>query len=97
MKINLFLLANSLIHTLQLLNPRPKLDSQFSCDLSSSEILKKMPQISCDLKFSKKISGLVGAVGFEPTAFCSRSKRATRLRYAPKLFDSISHAVIKVK
>ena len=26
---------------------------------------------------------MVGAVGFEPTAFCSRSKRATRLRYAP--------------
>ena len=28
-------------------------------------------------------SGLVGAEGFEPSAFCSRSKRATRLRYAP--------------
>ena len=28
-------------------------------------------------------AGMVGAVGFEPTAFCSRSKRATRLRYAP--------------
>ena len=26
---------------------------------------------------------LVGAEGFEPSAFCSRSKRATRLRYAP--------------
>ena len=28
---------------------------------------------------------LVGAEGFEPSAFCSRSKRATRLRYAPTL------------
>ncbi len=26
---------------------------------------------------------LVGATGFEPATFCSRSKRATRLRYAP--------------
>ena len=26
---------------------------------------------------------LVGAEGFEPSTFCSRSKRATRLRYAP--------------
>ena len=26
---------------------------------------------------------MVGAEGFEPSAFCSRSKRATRLRYAP--------------
>ena len=28
-------------------------------------------------------SGMVGAAGFEPTASCSRSRRATRLRYAP--------------
>ena len=27
--------------------------------------------------------GLVGAVGFEPTTSCSRSRRATKLRYAP--------------
>ncbi len=26
---------------------------------------------------------MVGARGFEPPASCSRSKRATRLRYAP--------------
>ena len=26
---------------------------------------------------------MVGAEGFEPSAFCSRSKRATRLRYGP--------------
>ena len=26
---------------------------------------------------------LVGATGFEPTAFWSRTKRATKLRYAP--------------
>jgi uncharacterized protein YecE (DUF72 family) len=26
---------------------------------------------------------MVGATGFEPATFCSRSKRATRLRYAP--------------
>ncbi len=28
---------------------------------------------------------LVGAAGFEPTTFCSRSKRATGLRYAPTI------------
>ncbi len=27
---------------------------------------------------------LVGATGFEPTTFWSRTKRATKLRYAPK-------------
>ncbi len=26
---------------------------------------------------------MVGAVGFEPTTFWSRTKRATKLRYAP--------------
>ena len=39
---------------------------------------EKKPDISY-----QGISGLVGAEGFEPSAFCSRSKRATRLRYAP--------------
>src|SRR5574337_1970476 len=29
---------------------------------------------------------MVGAIGFEPTTPCSRSKCATRLRYAPTLF-----------
>ena len=38
--------------------------------------------------FARRMCGgnyreLVGAEGFEPSAFCSRSKRATRLRYAP--------------
>ena len=28
---------------------------------------------------------MVGAVGLEPTASCSRSRRATRLRYTPKM------------
>ena len=44
-------------------------------------------------QFVSRDSGLVGAEGFEPSAFCSRSKRATRLRYAPtglKTRDSIS-------
>ena len=27
---------------------------------------------------------MVGASGFEPETFCTPSKRATRLRYAPK-------------
>lgn len=36
-------------------------------------------------QFVSRDSGLVGAEGFEPSAFCSRSKRATRLRYAPTL------------
>ncbi len=29
---------------------------------------------------------MVGAIGFEPTTPCSRSRCATRLRYAPNLF-----------
>src|SRR5437763_12414565 len=28
-------------------------------------------------------STMVGAAGFEPATFCSQSRRATRLRYAP--------------
>ena len=43
---------------------------------------------------------LVGAEGFEPSAFCSRSKRATRLRYAPtglKTGDSISYPPPKMQ
>ena len=31
---------------------------------------------------------MVGAEGFEPSTFCSRSKRATRLRYAPTIGNS---------
>ena len=27
---------------------------------------------------------MVGVAGFEPATFCSRSKRATKLRYTPK-------------
>ena len=30
---------------------------------------------------------LVGAEGFEPPALCSQSRCATRLRYAPTLYD----------
>ncbi len=30
------------------------------------------------------VNKMVGAEGFEPSAFWSRTKRATRLRYAPK-------------
>lgn len=29
---------------------------------------------------------LVGAAGFEPTTFCSQSRRATKLRYAPTIY-----------
>ena len=29
---------------------------------------------------------MVGAPGFEPGAFCSQSRRATKLRYAPPTF-----------
>ena len=32
----------------------------------------------------RMIHFLVGATGFEPTTFWSRTKRATKLRYAPK-------------
>ena len=31
----------------------------------------------------RSLQFLVGATGFEPTAFWSRTKRATKLRYAP--------------
>ncbi len=31
------------------------------------------------------VTGLVGATGFEPATSCSRSRRATELRYAPLL------------
>ncbi len=34
----------------------------------------------------RTVFNLVGATGFEPATFCSRSKRATRLRYAPDVF-----------
>lgn len=30
-------------------------------------------------------AGLVGATGFEPATFSSRTRRATKLRYAPKM------------
>ena len=39
---------------------------------------RKIPDISY-----QGIRELVGAEGFEPSAFWSRTKRATRLRYAP--------------
>ncbi len=35
-------------------------------------------------------SNMVGVAGFEPTAFCSRSRRATRLRYTPYLSNLIN-------
>src|SRR5438105_6170878 len=33
----------------------------------------------------------VGATGFEPATSCSRSRRATGLRYAPKITKSLEH------
>ena len=35
--------------------------------------------------YQKLVLNMVGVAGFEPAAFCSRSKRATKLRYTPKL------------
>ncbi len=29
---------------------------------------------------------MVGAAGFEPTIFCSQSRRVTKLRYAPMVW-----------
>ena len=40
---------------------------------------------------------MVGAVGFEPTTFCSRSKRATRLRYAPTLGVASNKTLVRRK
>ncbi len=34
---------------------------------------------------------VVGAAGFEPAISCSRSRRDTRLRYAPKSHHSAQH------
>ncbi len=38
-------------------------------------------------------SKVVGAAGFEPATFWSRTKRATSLRYTPKSTDLISPAI----
>lgn len=32
---------------------------------------------------------IVGAAGFEPTAFCAQGRRATKLRYAPKYWWAV--------
>ena len=37
-------------------------------------------------KYIKK--NLVGVEGFEPPTSCSQSRRATRLRYTPKLYSN---------
>ena len=63
----------------------------FSVPLRTTADRRK--QKSPDISY-QGIRELVGAEGFEPSAFCSRSKRATRLRYAPtglKTRCSISH------
>ena len=37
-------------------------------------------------QFYQNYGGIVvGVAGFEPATFCSRSKRATKLRYTPKV------------
>jgi hypothetical protein len=46
----------------------------------------KNPSLFC--RFKGKILGeylqrMVGATGFEPAAFCTQSRRDTKLRYAP--------------
>ena len=43
---------------------------------------------SCSIQLSygvKSINKNVGVAGFEPTTFCSQSRRDTGLRYTPKV------------
>ena len=49
--------------------------------------------VACRLAFlpSYRLAVLVGATGFEPATSCSRSRRATELRYAPHVELSALH------
>ena len=54
-----------------------------------SILVRDDQNVDTDAWFDKRLwvkstLGMVGAEGFEPSAFWSRTKRATRLRYAPK-------------
>ena len=40
---------------------------------------------------------MVGMTGLEPAASCSQSRRATKLRYIPALFNIIVYFISKVK
>jgi hypothetical protein len=41
----------------------------------------------------KPFVGLVGVAGFEPTTFCSQSRRDTGLRYTPKINNLTDHSL----
>lgn len=38
---------------------------------------------------------IIGIAGFEPTTFCSQSRRSTRLSYIPKLLPKLEKEKIK--
>src|SRR5260221_11701083 len=57
----------------------PSLEGWCSIRLSYGQSASKLP------KTAKNAKTLVGARGFEPPTSCSQSKRATRLRHAPKI------------
>ncbi len=44
---------------------------------------KEKPRKEKPASFERNLPVLVGATGFEPATFWSRTKRATKLRYAP--------------
>ena len=55
------------------------LSGLLQCDLQCHESVIPQGFAYCQRSYGK----LVGAEGFEPSTFCTRNKRATRLRYAP--------------
>ena len=55
--------------------------------------MKSPPAIRCSARFTKWLRRLVGAGRFELPTPCSRSKCATRLRYAPPDHDRASWAL----
>ena len=42
----------------------------------------------------KPLKVLVGAAGFEPATSCSQSRRATRLRHAPNVWNSFDSKLL---
>ena len=49
------------------------------------------------LFFNRELSFLVGTTGFEPAAFCSQSRRDTKLRYVPISFIALVGALERIR
>jgi hypothetical protein len=63
-------------------SPRFRLGLLLFCSRSLKTWEKALPQAISKLNRRGDLK-VVGATGFEPATFCSQSRRATRLRYAP--------------